>query len=153
MSTVSIVTVADSISKITWSSSASFSVKDLDGIIDEIVARQCPLVMPAPDWLSGIEIEMDNLGSGTAAQWTFTYMVSYRMFYSPLGQGKNQLASVMPGLAQEVVYFLEGIIDNDNLDGCEHIELAGSPTFGVVEDPAGNAFWGADIDLVVTELV
>ena len=150
---VSIVDVPDSISKITWSTSASFTVKDLDTILDEVVSRQCPVVMPAPNWLSNIEIEMDNMGSGTAAQWTFTYIIGYRMFYLPLGQGRNQLGDVMPGLAQEVVYFLDGIIANDNLTGCEHIELAGSPVFGVVEDPVGNSFWGADIDLIVTELV
>jgi len=150
---VSIVTVADSISKISLDSGSSLSIKDLDGMIDEVLDRHCPFVMPAPDWLANVEAERDNLGSGTAAQWTFTYLLSYRLFYAPAGQGRNKLADVMPGLANEVVYFIDGIMANDDLDGCEDVVLAGSPIFGVVEDPVGNVFWGADIDLEVTELV
>ena len=150
---VSIVTVADSISKITLSSGSNLSIKDLDGMVDEVTSRSCPMVMPAPDWLSNVEAERDNLGTGTAAQWTFTYGLSYRLFYQPLGEGRNKLADVMPGLAEEVVYFIDAILANDDLDGCEDIQLVGSPVFGVVEDPVGNAFWVADIDLEVTELV
>lgn len=150
---VSIVTVADSISKITLDTGSNITIKDLDGMLDEVFDRNCPVVMPAPDWLTNVEAEMDNLGSGTSAQWTFTYTVSYRLFYAPVGQGRNKLRHVMPGLANEVVYLIDGIMANDDLDGCEHIELAGSPVFGVVEDPVGNAFWGADMDFEVTELV
>lgn len=150
---VSIVTVADSISKITLNTGSSITIKDLDGILDEVRGRDCPVVMPAPDWLTSVEAERDNLGSGTSAQWTFTYILSYRLFYQQLGEGRNKLADSMPGLANEVVYFIDGIMANDDLDGCEDIVLAGSPVFGVVEDPVGNAFWGADIELEVTELV
>ena len=150
---VSIVTVADSISKISLNSGSAIEIKDLDGMIDEVLGRDCPVVMPAPDWLASVEAELDNLGSGTSAQWTFTYILSYRLFYEKVGQGRNKLGDVMPGLANEVVYLIDGIMLNDDLDGCEDIRLAGSPVFGVVEDPVGNSFWGADIEFEVTELV
>ena len=71
----------------------------------------------------------------------------------PLGQGRNKLRHVMPGLANEVIYLIDGIMENDNLDGCEDITLSGSPSFGIVEDPVGNQFWGADVEFEVTELV
>ena len=149
---VSLVTVADSISKITLNTGSALTIKDLDTMLDEVFDRECPVIMPAPTWLGDPAYEDDALGSGSGTPRTITYTLGYRMFYQPLGQGRQKMGDIMPGMAQEFVYFMDALLANDNLTGCVDIRLSGAPDFGVVEDPVGNLFWGTDLDLIVTEL-
>ena len=149
---ISVVTVADSISKITLNSGSSITIKDLDGMIDEVLGRDCPVLMPAPDWLGDPTYEDAALGSGSGTPRNITYSLGYRLFYAPLGQGRNKISDVMPGMAQEFTYLMDALLANDSLTGCVDVRLAGAPDFGVVEDPVGNMFWGIDITLEVTEL-
>ena len=149
---ISAATVADSISKMVFSSGVNITVKDLDQMQDEIFGRDCTVVMPAPNWLTVSEVERDNLGSGTAAQWTLTYVLSYRLFYKEVGQERN-IGSVMAGLVEDTMAFIDEVFENDSITGALDMVLSGTPTFGVVEDPTGKMFWGADIELEVTEFI
>ena len=143
------VTVADSISKLTVT---GVTIRDLDDMSNEVFARDCPLVMPAPTWFTVAEVERVNLGSGTAAKWDFTYILSYRLFYQEVGNERNP-GSIIPTLAAKTFLFIDAVIANDSITGAIDMELVSSPVFGVVEDPVGKLFWGADIELQIMEFI
>ena len=149
---ISAVTVADSISKMTFSTAGTITVKDLDAMQDEIFNRDCTVVMPAPNWFTVDTVTRDNLGTGTAAKWTITYILTYRLFYKEMGMERN-IGAVMPTLVAHTMKFIDEIFENDTITGAVDMTLSGTPTFGPVEDPTGKMFWGADIELEITEFV
>ena len=114
--------------------------------------RDLPLVMPAPTWFTMGDLERQSQGTGTVAKQDLSYILSYRLFYKEAGNELN-IGAVMPGLAAAVMEFLDGVIDNDSPTGAIDMRPIGSPVFGIVEDPVGKAFWGADIDLEILEFI
>ena len=143
------VGVADSISKL---SVTDVTIWDLDQMKNEVQGRDCTVVMPAPIWFAFDDTERVNLGTGTSARWDFAYILSYRLFYKEVGTERN-LGHLIPGLATKTFAFIDAIFANDSITGAIDMELASTPIFGVVEDPTGKAFWGADIDIRVLEFI
>ena len=146
---ISALTVADSISKFTYST--GIQVWDLDEMKNAVGNRDCTVVMPAPNWFSVTEVARVNLGTTTSAKWDLTYVLTYRLFYKKVGTERESISAVMPGLVTDTMLFLDAIFANDSLTGAIDLELAGTPTFGPVEDPIGEMFWGADIELQILE--
>ena len=148
------VAVANSIANLTFSTGSYGTITswDLDEISNEVFSRDCPLVMPAPTWFSMDELERISLGTGTSMEKDFRYSLQYRLFYKEAGQERN-LGDVMPQLAAAVMAFFDGVLLNDTITGAVDLQPVGSPAFGVVEDPTGKMFWGADIELGVLEFI
>ena len=145
---ISTVTVADSISKLTVS---GVTIKDLDEIQDKVLARDCPLVLPAPDFMQVAEATRESVGTGAAAKWNFNYTLNYRLFYKPVGSERG-LRDIYPTLVAKVLLFVEAVIA-DELTGAVDVTFGGITGFGVVPDPSENLFWGCDIQINVLEFI
>jgi hypothetical protein len=143
------VTLADSISKLSVS---NISIKDLDEIKDELLERDGCVVMPAPDFISNPKIQRDTFGSGSGAKWTFSYTLTYRLFYKPV-QDERELKRIYPTMVARACAFVDAVVANDNLSGAEDIEFGGFGAFGVVEDPSGAMYFGCDVLINVQEFI
>jgi len=143
------VTVADSIAK--WSVSG-VTVKDLDEIPNKGLTRDCPLILPAPDFIQVASIERDTFGSGAGAKWTFDYTLNYRLFYKEAGT-ERILGNIYPALVSKAMLFVDAVIAGDNLTGAIDANFGGLSGFGLVPDPVDTLFWGCDIQILITEFV
>jgi len=146
---IAAVTAADSISKLSVS---GVTIKDLDEIPNGILSRDCPVILPAPNFLEVASIERDNLGSGTAAMWTFSYTLNYRLFYKQAGTERN-IGSIYPTLIAKAMLFVDAIVANDNLTGVLDAEFGGISGLGIVPDPSDKNFWGCDIQINIKEFI
>ena len=146
---INAVTVADSISKLSVS---GVGLKDLDEIPNGVLSRDCPLILPAPDFIQVASIERDTFGSGSGAKWTFDYTLNYRLFYKEAGTGRT-LGSIYPALVAKAMLFVDAIIANDALTGALDANFGGLTGFGIVPDPTDKLFWGCDIQIAITEFV
>lgn len=144
-----ISTVADSIASL---SVTGVDIKDLDEMKDEVYNRDCPLVMPAPNYITNLRPERDSLGSGSGTQWNVRYTLNYRFFHSRAGTERG-LAGVYKDLTDKVVAFVDSIFANDNITGAIDIQNSQISIFGVVDGPSGNQFYGCDISLDVLEFI
>ena len=151
---ISAVTVADSISSMSFSSGLAFTfkVRDLNEMTNEVLNRDCPVVMPAPNWFSVSDVEKQNLGTGSSARWNLEYILTYRIFSIEAGMERT-IGDATLLTAQHVMAFLDEIFENDSITGAIDMELAGAPTFGIVEEPSGKSFYGADIELRILEFI
>lgn len=146
---ISTVTVADSISKLSVS---GVTIKDLDEIPNGVLSRDCPLILPAPDFIQVAEVERDTFGSGSGAKWTFSYALNYRLFYKPVGTERN-IGVIYPELVTKSMLFVDAVIANDDLTGATDTNFGSVSGFGIVPDPDDSLFWGCDIQINITEFV
>ncbi len=146
---ISTVTVADSISKLSVS---GVTLKDLDEIPNGVLSRDCPLILPAPDFIQIASIERDTFGSGSGAKWTFNYTLNYRLFYKPVGSERT-LGDIYPTLVAKAMLFVDAIVAGDDLTGAEDTNFGGLSAFGVVIDPSEELFWGCDIQINIMEFI
>jgi len=146
---IKLSTIADSISGLVVT---GVTMLDLDQIPEAVDPRR-PTFYPWPDgWVSGLEVERNSTGSLGTAKMTVHYVLHYRFCYAPIGSGRG-LNDVYPDMVAKAVLLLNKVLDNDIFSGLVDFELAEALAFGVVEDPAGNKFYGCDLALRVMEFV
>jgi len=126
------------------------TIKDLDGFKDEILQRDCPILIPAPQYFTDPKVVRQTFGSGSVAKTDVYYTLNYRMFYSELGTARG-LSDIYQGLVGLTADLMDAIIANDYTDDAVDISIASVGAFGVVVDPADNPFHGVDIGIRVWE--
>lgn len=147
---LAIVTVADSISKLSVS---GVTLKDLDGIPTRVRKRDCPIFYPKPDgFISGFTPERVSMGSGSTAQLNVNYNLNYRFLFTPIGSERG-LFALYPTMVAKVVLILEAVLANDIITGLVDFQVIDVGEFGPVEDPMGNFFHGCDFSLEILEFV
>ena len=145
-----IVTVADSISKL---SVTGVTIKDLDGIPEEVSVRDCPVLFPNPDgFITNARVIRRSAGSATDASKDVYYTLNYIFLYSPVGQGRG-LFQVFPQLVTKAAAIMDTIISNDTITGLVDITPRINGEIGVVEDTAGSKFFGCMFAFDVVEFV
>ena len=146
--TLSVVTVADSISKLSVS---GVTIKDLNEIPESANAFDCPMVYPNPDgFVSAFEVERMAASSGASNVWDIHYTLTYRFLHSELGQGLG-LFDVYDDMVDKVMDFVDKMLISDAVTGAVDLEVEEISTFGPVSDPSGNMFHGCDIMLRILE--
>jgi hypothetical protein len=146
--TISIVTIADSISKL---SVTGVTIKDLDQIPDSVNNGDCPMVIPNPDgFMSSPELERAAMSSGTSSVWDIRYTITYRFLHSEIGLGMGLLDKYHL-MVDKVMDFVDKILISDSVTGLVDLELEDISSFGPVSDPSGKMFHGCDIMLRVLE--
>ena len=147
MSSVKIATVADSIAALSVS---GVTIKDIDGIPEEVHQRNCPLMFPDPDdFVTSLTVEAMSSGAGTSGKNDVKYTLNYIFLYVPVGSGRY-LADNIVGLVNKTVLILNELIANDAVTGSVDIDPKPGK-FGLVEDPTGNQFEGVRIAIDVHE--
>lgn len=126
------------------------TIKDLDGFKDEILHRDCPILIPAPQYFTDPDVDYESFGAGDTALITVYYTLNYRMFYAKAGTGRK-VADHYQGMVGMTIDIMGAIIANDAIGGAIHLAIAGVGAFGVVTDPSDNPFFGVDIGIRVTE--
>jgi hypothetical protein len=146
--TLSVVTIADSISKL---SVTGVKIKDINEIPENANEFDCPMVIPKPDgFVSNFEVERAAVSQGTSAVWNVRYNLTYRLLHSELGSGLG-LFDVYDDMVAIVMAFVDKILISDAVTGAVDVEVEDISSFGPVSDPAGTMFHGCDIVLRILE--
>ncbi len=146
--TLSVVTIADSISKL---SVTGVDILDLDELKDTVLNGECPVVYPSPDgFVSAFEVERAAMSEGTSSVWNISYTLTYRFLHSELGIGMG-LMDKYGGMVDKVMDFVDKILVSDTVTGLVDLEVEDISAFGPVSDPSGKMFHGCDIALRVLE--
>ena len=142
-------TIANSIAAL---SVTGVTIRDLDEMQNEVLDRHCPLVMPAPNYISKVRLVRQSFGSGTDCKWDAHYTLTYRLFHSAVGTGRTLLDNY-PGLVDKSMKFVDAVITNDCITGVIDSVMGDILGFGVVTGPADNQFFGCDIEFNILEFV
>jgi len=113
--TIQLVTIADSISKISVS---GLTIKDVDQIPTSINQRECPLLIPNPEnYVSNALIEVDSFGTGTDRKMTLTYNLNYILIHSMVGGGRVHVMDAYSGMLTKACAFLDAFYALSSLTG------------------------------------
>jgi hypothetical protein len=116
-------------------------------------------MIPLPDFITNFGVDRDSYGGGSTALMTASYSVNYRLCYEPVGTNRNMSLKVYEGLTDMVGLILDAVIKIDvfNTSKTEVVDVMPAPgcvtNFGVVEDPSGKSFFGADFEFRVKEFI
>ena len=136
---------------------AGLEWKDIDEIPAEVGLRGKSFMIPKPDFVTNFSMVRDSYGGGSTALMTVTYYVNYRLCYEPVGTNVAMSLKVYKGLLDMVGLILDRVlvIDVFNDDKTEVVNVVpmSVTNFGIVNDPAGRSFFGADFEFEVTEFV
>lgn len=129
------------------------TIGDLEDLRNGYSGRDCPTLVPGPNYLSAVSVERVSFGDAANARKTITYALTYRYLHAPAGAGR-QLGDVYLGLLDNLDLILSAAIDYDTLsDVVIDITPRGATAPGVVSDAANNNFFGCDIVYDVTIFV
>jgi hypothetical protein len=144
-------TVAASIAALSIS---GVSIADLDEVSDTVDPRACPRLEPslvAPDFWTDYSQSEDAFGSGTDSLKTITYLLNYKYYHAPVGEGRF-LRAHFQAMVEKVEAIFDVLHANDSITGAIDLRPAALPSLGGgVFDPAGRQFHGCVITLRVTE--
>jgi len=145
--TCSVNTVASSIAGLTVS---GVTIKDITAIPDS-AKMLCPIIIPQPNgYMSSTKVIFETFGSNTGAKLNMEYDLNYVYLHCEAGSGVNAFApfsSLMTNLAAILVT----IMSNDKINGLVDMTLGGIGDVGIINDPAGNSYWGVLFSLHVLE--
>ena len=146
--TLSVVTIADSISKL---SVTGVAIKDINEIPDSVNDGDCPMVIPKPDgFVSDFELERVAMSSGASNVLDVHYTLTYRFLHSELGLGMGIL-DAYPGMVDKVCDFIDKMLVSDAVTGSVDLQVEDISAFGPVSDPSGKMFHGCDISFRILE--
>lgn len=109
------------------------------------------VLFPKPDgFISGFTAEPQTYGTGGAERIDVNYTLTYT-FCDIRGGSNRSLGDNYTVLVDDTVLILNAIITNDAVVGGVDLRISDVLNFGVVYDPAGNAFYGTEIQLHVLD--
>jgi len=145
--TCSVNTVASSIAGLTVS---GVTIKDITAIPDS-AKMLCPIIIPQPNgYMSGAKATFETVGSNGLAKINLEYDLNYVYLHCELGSGVNAFAP-FSGLMTNLAAILVTIMSNDKINGLVDMTLGGIGDVGIINDPAGNSYWGVLFSLHVLE--
>jgi len=145
--TSSLVTIADSISKLTIT---GITLRDIDQIPPN-ASLLCPLLIPQPnDFVTDISTEFVSFGSNGTAKINMQYTLNYVYLHAEAGSGVGTY-DVYSGLITNLAKIIVAILSNDAVTGAVDVSLQSISNIGVINDPAGNEYWGVLFSLRVLE--
>lgn len=141
----SLATVADSISKLSIS---GITIRDIDALATSWLALP-NVLYPRPDgFVSNISVTATDMARGG---YELRYTLTYRYLFTQLGNDAVLFAGYATFMAN-LVLIINSIITNHNLTGAIDLTLGGV-SVGPLQDPAGNMYHGADIQINVLEFL
>lgn len=153
--TIQITDLVDAISQLEI---AGVRVLDMDEIKPEVLARECPVLMPEPlNFVSNIIITRDTSGAASWAKKTITYTLNYVFLYAPVGTGRE--LQKYGDMVKKAFAVLDAFISHDDLtvnttyDEAVDISPVSVTEFGPVPDPSGGLYLGCRMQFVVTEFI
>lgn len=147
--TLQIAAVCNSIESI---SVTGLTIRDIDNIPTQ-PERRTAYMIPMTDNPSEMTFSAEAFWSGGVRFYEVQYTLRYRLLYDVIGQGRTKTFEQVSGNIAMIAAILDAILATNVtvLRVQEMIPVSVAP--GPVEDPAGNTWWGADINIRVTEYV
>lgn len=122
-----------------------------DTTLPESATRLGGVLFPKPDgFISGFTVEPITYGTGGVERMDVSYTLTYVFCDIPVGSNRS-LGDNYTVLVNDLVLILNSILTNDDISDGVDLRLGDLSTFGVVTDPSGNSFYGAEIQLGVLE--
>ena len=112
-----------------------------------------PYIIPLPNLVTGFTCIRETFGTGSTAKYTVTYNLNYRLCYIPVSETRATNLDHFDDMVSAYGRFIDQAIINDALTGAVDVIPQDTVNFGIVEDPAGNPFWGCDIAIGIVEYV
>ena len=145
--TCSVNTVASSIAALSVS---GVTIKDIDKIPDS-AKLLCPVLIPQPnDYMSNVTVSFETFGSNGGAKLNMEYDLNYVYLHCEAGSGVNAFAP-FSSLMTKVALILETIMSNDAVTGLVDLTVNSISNVGIINDPAGNSYWGVLLSFHVLE--
>jgi hypothetical protein len=145
--TCSVNTVASSIAALSVS---GVTIKDIDKIPDS-AKLLCPVLIPQPnDYMSNTLMSFESFGSNGTAKMDLEYDLNYVYLHCEAGSGVNAFAP-FSSLMTKLAAILVVIFSNDAITGLVDMKLNSVSNVGIINDPAGNSYWGVLVSLHVKE--
>ncbi len=138
----------------------NLKIFDLDGIPDQIQARDCPCFFP--NVTVGVwemqPVQRMSFGSGgnlsNEAKKNIIYTLRWRLLYAPVGAGRTpELKGYIKAMALLTSAIITKFVSTagDTLGGMIDLYPQRVSQAGTKEDPSGNPFHGVDFDFYVLE--
>lgn len=144
--TCNVNTIASSIAALSIS---GVTIKDIDEIPDA-VSLLCPVLIPQPnDYMTGTKMSFESYGSNGSAAINMEYDLNYVFLFCEAG-GVNAFAPFSP-LMTKLALILVTIMSNDAISGLVDLKINSVGNIGVINDPAGNGYWGVLLSFHVLE--
>ena len=138
---ISLATVADSISKISVS---GVTIKDVDELATSW-SKQANIMYPKPEnWITNAKFTADSYGSNGSEAARFSCNMTYRFLGTQVGNMANFTAAYS-NVITKLVLILNAILSNDVITGADDFRLVNQSNIGPLSDPAGNVFHGCDL--------
>lgn len=147
--TVSFATVADSISGLTV---PGVNIANIDNI--PVTAQMlCPILIPQPnDFITGISPTFETLGSNGDAAINMSYTLNYVFLECETGSGVSAM-DAYASLIAHLAAIMKTMLSNDAITGAIDNLPNAISSIGAIQDPSGNQYWGALIQLKILEYV
>ena len=134
--TCSVNTVASSIAALSVS---GVTIKDIDKIPDS-AKLLCPVLIPQPnDYMSNVTVSFETFGSNGGAKLNMEYDLNYVYLHCESGSGINAFAP------------FSSLMSNDAVTGLVDLTVNSISNVGIINDPAGNSYWGVLLSFHVLE--
>jgi hypothetical protein len=144
---VSIPTVTASIAGLNVS---GVTIKDITAIPDSS-QMLCPILIPQPNgFITDVAPSFETFGSNGGAKLNLGYTLNYVFLHSE--GGVNTFANYSDLIAK-LVLIMNAIFGNDAISGLVDMKINAIGDIGLIEDPAGNQFWGVLFSLRCLEYV
>lgn len=153
MAGVKLSTVIDAIGalSVTLTNGKALKIQE-DSTLPESALRLGGVMFPKPDgFITGLTVEPQTYGSDGAERMDVHYNLNYVFCSTPIGSGRVLSADNYVTVVDDTVLILNAILTNDDISDGTDLRLADVLSFGAVSDPAGNVFYGTEIQLSVTE--
>lgn len=143
---VKMATVADAITGLTVS-----GVQILDtNQIPVNASVVCPCMFPKPDgFLTNLVPTIETYGTAGNEKITLDYDLTYTYCHAAIGANLN--FGVYAGFITNVAAILVVMLTNDTISGAVDFRVSSVSDFGIVTDPAGNAYHGCTFTFHVQE--
>lgn len=144
-----IAAVANSIAALSVS---GVVIKDIDEVPQVIDSRTVTLA-PLTAYITNFVMERDSFGGGSSAKMTVTYTLNYRLYHSPVGDGRTNIFSGFADLVAKVSAVWDAVLAIDVFVGAIDIIPVGVSQPGYVDAPDGSLWIGCDLSFRVAEFV
>lgn len=146
---VNFATVTNSIAALVVS---GVTIKDIDEIPDA-ANMLTPIMFPQPnDFITDIQPEFVSFGSNGTAKINMSYTLNYVFLECEAGSGVSAFAGYS-GLITHLMAIMVTMLSNDAITGAVDNVPQSITSIGVVQDPAGNEYWGALLSFRILEFV
>ncbi len=135
--------------------SGTIDILDITAEPNQVQPRDCPLMFPMPNgYLGGSNSEPsdgpETFGTPTTRSWVFDRSYKYVYLHAPVGAGRG-LLDQNPGMCQNADAISTALTQLD-LAGID-VKNVGIGQFGVLQDPAGNKFYGYLVTVLLRERI